>query len=217
MQNGPRYQNSYHSDSSIFENGGVILLGLDKKTVENNDIPKSISQVIEISGVSPESVIFYAEGYGGQVVLTERAVIIGRKSLLHAFMASTLKGNKSIPYKSITAVQFKEPNIMPGSGYIRFTHSGEVGDKRVWEPNRDSFLKGAVSDENTVLLSKKHIENFRRVRDIVEEKINAPLMTPQQVSASNIADEIAKLANLKKDGLISDEEYAQLKSKLINK
>lgn len=192
------------------------MLGLGKKKVENNDIPKSIAKVIEISGVSPESVIFHAEGENGQVVLTERAVIIGRKGFLQAYMSGTLKGNKSIPYKSITAVQFKEPGSIT-LGYIRFTHSGEIGLRRIWDSNLHAVFKYSETDENTVTISKKQKENFRMVRDIVEEKIHAPLMTPQQVSAPNIADEIAKLASLKKDGLISDEEYAQLKSKLINK
>lgn len=188
------------------------MLGLDKKTVENNDIPKSIAKVIEISGISPESVIFHAEGDNGQVVLTERAVIIGREGFLQAYMSGTFKGNKSIPYKSITGVQFKEPGIIT-LGYIRFTHPGEIGFRR----GVNAAFKYAITDENTVTITKKQKENFRKVRDMVEEKIHAPLMTPQQVSAPNIADEIAKLASLKKDGLISDEEYAQLKNKLINK
>ena len=53
---------------------------------------------------------------------------------------------------------------------------------------------GAVSDENTVAINGK-----------------------AQLEDPSVADELTKLAALKRDGLISDDEYAQMKSKLINR
>jgi Short C-terminal domain len=47
--------------------------------------------------------------------------------------------------------------------------------------------------------------------------INAqPLQSQQQPSVS-IADELMKLANLKEKGIISDEEFQQMKQDLIKK
>lgn len=197
--------------SKAIESSGVSsekLLGLGRKKAEDKSFPKSISKVIEGSGLSPESIIFYAEGHNGQVVLTERAVIIGREGFWKKFKSSSYtKGNKSIPYKSITGVQFKEPGIT--SGYIQFTVPGGFESK--------GGVFSAMDDENTVAINgKDQLEAFKKIRDIVEEKMNAPSGVPQ-ASTSSIADELTKLAALKKDGLISEEEFIQMKSKLINK
>lgn len=186
------------------------MLIFGKKKTENKDLPKTISKVMESSGISPEDVIFFAEGHNGQVILTEHAVIIGREGFWKKLKSSSFtKGNKSLPYKNITGVQFKDPGMT--AGYIQFTVPGGFESK--------GGVFNAMNDENTVAINgKKQLEDFRKIRDIVEERIHAPFASPPQAaSAPSVADELVKLATLKKDGLISDEEYAQLKSKLINK
>lgn len=186
------------------------MLGLGKKKGENADFPKSISKVIESSGISPQDIIFSAEGHNGQIILTDRVVVIGREGFWKKFKSGSFtKGNKSIPYKSITGVQFKEPGFT--SGYIQFTVPGGIESK--------GGVFDAMNDENTVAINgKKQLEDFRKIRELVEEKIYAPSSTPTQSSSTlSVADELGKLATLKKDGLISDEEYLQLKSKLIAK
>ena len=185
------------------------MLGLGKKKTEGNNLPKSIIKVIESSGISAEDVICYAEGHNGQVILTDRAVIIGREGFWKKVKSSAFtKGNKSIPYKSITGVQFKEPGMT--TGYIQFTIPGAIENK--------GGVFGAVSDENTVAIyGKAQFEDFRKIRDMVEDKIHSPSAAPSQTSAPSVADELTKLAALKRDGLISDDEYAQMKSKLINR
>lgn len=186
------------------------MLGFGKKNTENKDFPKSIQKVIESSGISPEQVVLHAEGHNGQLVLTERAVIIGREGFWKKVKSSSFtKGDKSIPYKNIMGVQFKEPGLT--AGYIQFTVPGGIEGK--------GGVFNAVSDENTVTIAgKKQLEDFRMIRDFVEEKIHAPLVaTPPQASAPSVADELGKLAALKKEGLISEDEYAQLKNKLITK
>jgi hypothetical protein len=157
----------------------------------------------------PEDVIFCAEGHNGQVILTDRAVIIGREGFWKKFKSGSFtKGNKSIPFKNITGVQFKEPGLT--AGYIQFTVPGGIESK--------GGVFNAMSDENTVAIAgKEQSEDFRKIRDFIEEKIHAPVGTPPQASAPSVADELGKLAALKKEGLISDDEYAQLKTKLINK
>jgi len=95
------------------------------------------------------------------------------------------------------------------AGYIQFTIPGAIENK--------GGVFGAVSDENTVAINgKDQLEAFKKIRDIVEEKINEPAIA-SQIPTSSIVDELTKLAALRKDGLISDEEYSQMKSKLINK
>lgn len=65
---------------------------------------------------------------------------------------------------------------------------------------------------------------FRKIRGMVEDKIHTEdkINTPTAVTAlatsnSSIVDKLHKLADLKKEGLITNEEYDQLKSQLISK
>lgn len=177
-----------------------------------NELPKSIVKVMTSCGLSTEDIIFSAKGRNGEVILTDKVVVIGREGIWQKMMSgSYTKGNKIIHYKSITGVQFKEPGMM--EGYIQFTIPGGIESK--------GGVFSASHDENTVTISpfsKSQLNDFRKIRDIVEEKIHATnIAAPQFVSTLSIADELNKLAALKKDGSITDEEYAQLKGQLISK
>jgi hypothetical protein len=194
-----------------------MIFGKKDKSQELNEkkeFPKSVSKVMESCSISPDDVIFAAEGHNGQVILTERGVTIGREGFWKKLKSSSFtKGNKAIPYKTITGVQFKEPGMT--SGYIQFTVPGGRESK--------GGVFDAMNDENTIAINgKSQLENFRKIRDIVEEKVHAPYVIAAPASQSgpspsSIADELAKLATLKKEGMITDDEYAQLKSNLISK
>ena len=58
---------------------------------------------------------------------------------------------------------------------------------------------------------------FAIILDMVDKKVAqqkiAPVMQP--VSSTSVADELAKLANLKADGILTDEEFQAQKKKLL--
>lgn len=145
---------------------------------------------------------------GGTVELLENVLVIRRKGVA-SFLTQGLKGEKRIPYTSITSVQFKEAGFT--TGYIQFGISGGIESRRgVWD---------ATTDENTVLFTKEAAEQFRKLRDIVEDRIAA---ARQGHSASNappmsasIAEELTRLADLRDRGVLSDEEFAAQKSRLL--
>jgi Short C-terminal domain len=60
----------------------------------------------------------------------------------------------------------------------------------------------------TCLMDKDREVSYRHHQD---------LSTQQQQSSISIADELMKLANLKEKGIISEEEFAQMKQDLIKK
>ena len=167
---------------------------------------KNISKILQRRSISSNAVVIAAEGANGQIILTDKGVIIAREGVGNRIVAGYTKGEKFLPYRSIAGVQFKEPGLT--WGYIQFTVPGGI------ENRGGAFDAG--SDENTVTFHTDKLESFRKIRDIVEERQGlgtapaAPL--PPR---SSMADELTKLAALKRDGAITEEEYVLLKKDLL--
>ncbi|QCI92906.1 DUF4429 domain-containing protein [Novosphingobium sp. EMRT-2] len=146
------------------------------------------------------------EGYGAVIEVTDDGIIIRRRGLV-AFSLHGLKGEKRIPFSSISAVQFK-PASMLTSGYIQFSIIGGNESR--------GGLVAATKDENSVIFKGKHqTAQFAKLREIVEEaarKARTPSVTQ---SNSSIADQLSKLADLLDRGLLTQEEFAKQKSALI--
>lgn len=147
---------------------------------------------------------------GGTVELLDNLLVIRRRGVA-SFLTQGLKGEKRIPYSSITSVQFKEAGFT--TGYIQFGLAGGIESRRgVWD---------ATTDENTVLFTKEAAEDFRRLRDIVEERAatarGGPSRSYASDATSNISEELTRLADLRDRGVLTDEEFAEQKSRLLGK
>jgi TM2 domain-containing membrane protein YozV len=101
-------------------------------------------------------------GLGGQICLTNKRVIIKRQGLL-AKGAHGYKGDKEIPIKNITAVQFKSSGSVT-NGYIQFSILG--GN----ESRGGAF--DAAGDENTVMFTSKQEFAFREVKRYIDAFID---------------------------------------------
>ena len=129
------------------------------------------------------------------VLVEEDAIIISYRALYHGF-----KGDKRIPYSSITAVQYKEPGGWL-AGYIQFSIQGAVE----WH--------GPVNqDENSLQFDKKDADAFRTLRDFVQNRVGRNGSSGVPIS---IADELTKLAALRGAGVLTDDEFAVQKAKLL--
>ena len=134
------------------------------------------------------------KGQTKSVVVGGEALTIQPRALFHGFI-----GEKRIPYSSITAVQFKEAGSWL-AGFIQFSIKGGIE----WH--------GPVNqDENALQFDKALNENFRSLRDFVQERMARPTGS-QGVS---IADELAKLAALKEQGVLTEQEFLDQKAKLL--
>jgi len=186
--------------------GATTPFSLQKTTLSMSE------KTLGARGLSAKDVLFFANGSNGQIYLTAQGVLIAREGSTFRKLASgnLTKGDKQILYKNITAVQFKDPGMT--RGYIQFTLIGGLESR--------GGVFDAISDENTVLFDKADLDTFREVRRIVEEKIQGPPVAPSSVvqvaSMPSTAEEIAKLSKLLQDGLITQEEFIQLKRKIID-
>ena len=143
-------------------------------------------------------------GVNGQIVVDDSWVTIKRKGAM-AMLSQGLKGDKRIPISSILSVQFKNANAMV-NGYIQFATAGGEGGRGIGQ---------ATSDENTVMFKKNQSADFEKLRDHIEEMITKRMNGGGSSGTVDIADELAKLAKLKEQGILSDEEFAKMKAKLL--
>lgn len=155
------------------------------------------------AGTSDDERIYV--GYAGSVEVTANAIVISRHGTA-AFLTHGLKGEKRIPFSSITAVQFR-PAGKTLSGYIQFTILGAIESPTgIWD---------ATLDENTVMFTSEHQERFDELRQLVESRIAAMPEVSAAVAGGSVADELAKLADLRDRGVLSDSEFATEKGRLL--
>jgi hypothetical protein len=145
------------------------------------------------------------KGQNGTLLLTDIAVTIKRGAKGFLLGGGMLRGDKTIPYSSIAAVQLKKAGMT--AGYLQLTLVGGPEAKR--------GLIEAASDENTVNFQSWGDSNkkFEEAKQLIERRmLESKAGGSQQGSA---ADELAKFSELKDKGVISEEEFQKKKAQLL--
>jgi hypothetical protein len=127
------------------------------------------------------------------------------------------KGFKEIQIKSLTGIQFKPPAFL-SHGYIQFVFPGSSEVKT-------RSTSDLAKDENTVIFNKHEYKNFLKAKELIEEYMNEPenntfasndhSSTTTPVNNYSVADEITKLAALKDQGILTEEEFTAKKKQLL--
>jgi hypothetical protein len=144
-------------------------------------------------------------GVNGQIVVDDNWVTIKRKGAM-AMLTQGIKGDKKIPITNIISVQFKNANSLV-NGYIQFaTASGEG----------THGINQATADENTVMFKKNQMSDFENLRDHIEGLIANRMNSGGKSGSVDVADELAKLAKLKEQGILSEAEFSKMKAKLLS-
>jgi hypothetical protein len=105
---------------------------------------------------------YQIEGVNGQIRLTKNRIIISREGN-RAFWTQGLKGNKEIPIKYITAVQFKAVGNFT-NGYLQLSIQGSLESK--------GGILDATTDENTVMFSELQQPDFEEVKRYIDSVID---------------------------------------------
>ena len=142
-------------------------------------------------------------GYNGTLVLDKRGVTIKRGAKGFMLGGGMLRGDKTIPYRSITAVQLKMAGLT--AGYIQLSLQGGREAK--------GGLFQSTKDENSVHFYQGKNKQFQEAKAIIEERIEASL---GGAPATSNLDELKKLAELKEAGVITEDEFEKKKKELLN-
>lgn len=124
-----------------------------------------------------------AKGHSGTVTFDGQFVTITREGLLAR--AAHGKGEKKIPIRSISAVQWKEPGALV-NGFIQFTI---IGGTEVTARHGNRTIS-AGNDENSVVITKPQAAAMRAMKDEIEAALAGPVMaiTPVGPPAGWYAD-----------------------------
>lgn len=149
------------------------------------------------------NIVYTMKGVMGVLEVYEDKVTITPKGVT-GFLTKGLKGTKTIPLFSISAIQFKKSGIT--NGYLQFTVPGGNESK--------AGLRAAAYDENSFIFRGKN-EKALEIKEYIEERIQQ-LRNPQVTSSGpSLSDELQKLADLKAQGILSEEEFQTAKRRLI--
>lgn len=148
-----------------------------------------------------------AKGYGGSVTFDGQFVEIKRSGLGRLVVG---KGTKRIHVRHISSIQVKPAGPMT-NGFIQFSMSG--GDERRSQFGRQTF--DAAGDENSMIFTRKQQPAFEQLRRAIEDAMSVPPPIQQVAPPSGLADQLAKLSQLRSTGALSDAEFEAAKAQLL--
>ena len=162
----------------------------------DEDVPETERVVYELDG-----------GVGDVLLVYEDRVVIKHKGVLN-LMAMGIKGDKTLYYSDITAIQYKRPGVL--AGHIQFSILGGV------EHTGGVFSAG--SDENTITINSGTEVLAEKVVNYINQKLKeckAAKNGGTVIQQASAADEIKKYKELLDMGIISQEEFDAKKKQLL--
>lgn len=146
----------------------------------------------------------FKSSVGDGLKVYEDRIVISHSGVLN-FFAMGIKGDKTIYYNDLTAVQFKKAGWT--AGHIQFSLLG--GKESV------GGVFAASSDENTITFNSNENDAAEKMVAYIQEKIKEARQPKVATAATSSADEIMKLKNLLDMGIITQEEFDAKKKQLL--
>lgn len=192
--------------------------------IKSNGDDASPSEVEKIKQMldSDESVLLSATQSrirpGGAAILTPNTIFATTKRIIirNPTLLGLRESTESFYYTDITGVRLEKGMLsstialtMPGLASIgRRRQGGGLGIISWGREEQDGLIEGIPKGKADALVNiiRDGIQKARTSKDKVVVQSNI-----------SIADEIAKIADLRQKGLITDEEFTKMKQDLINK
>ncbi|OUM99340.1 MAG: hypothetical protein BAA04_09765 [Firmicutes bacterium ZCTH02-B6] len=152
-----------------------------------------------------------AKGVTGILEVYSDRVVIKRKGMINLILHG-MKGDKEILLESITSIQFKKPGTFT-NGYLQF---GILGGNE-----GTGGLFQATQDENTVVFAAAQQADFEKAKQLIDDlraQLRRPAVSSSPASGApvSVADEIEKLARLRDQGILTEEEFQAKKRALLS-
>ena len=153
----------------------------------------------------PAGTVYFMKGVQDELVVYPDKLTISPKGVL-AFFNKGISGTKTIYYKNITGVEFREAGDV-FSGFMTFTIPGAV--------EKNSGIFKATKDENTFMFAgvdKNVLANT--IKEYVEKNLGLPTIQSNSGNG-DISVELEKFSRLKEQGVITEDEFVAAKKKLL--
>jgi hypothetical protein len=158
------------------------------------------------------------------IYATDRRIIIR-----DPYMLGIKENVVDIPYDIITSIKLEKGLL---SSTIRFKAPGLMSSTRLGM--MDSIVDGEDNDQGGVIeaipknkaddlieIIRSGMQSSKKLQPSQKQRSFEPLESQEQVISSNqslsVADELRKLAKLKEEGILTEEEFKQMKEDLIKK
>jgi hypothetical protein len=204
--------------------GSFDTLNLDEPSTESS---QSNTQVANNRTLSDYELDGWIIGQSGMIRLNDGLVEIKRTSLAKDLFFGNLRGDKTIPLRTIQAVQFKAATATVG-GMIEIVVAGDrSNDGRQRIVSRDPILTlfsrrfVRMGDENIITFNRTQEPPFRNFHKTILMELSylggdAGRPVPN-VSSPSRAEEIRELKELLDDGIITQEEFNEAKQAILKK
>jgi len=153
-----------------------------------------------------ELILKKAKGVGGDLELLKNKIRIKRKGGM-AFLLHGIKGDKEIFLNQISSIQLKKAGFAL-NGYIQFAFLGGREAK--------GGVFQATSDENTIMFRKDNQQDFIEIKNAIEEQIFQFQNQNKNDKTSVGINDLEKLAKLRNEGIITEEEFQAKKRQILN-
>jgi hypothetical protein len=184
------------------------LFGRDKSKDNDNE---------EEDNEEEKPIVFYYAKYIG-VLGTNKSLPVDEDSYVYIFEdridIELLKSKTrvTIPYRSMTDLQ----NVDAGNkvDLDRVIGLGLVG--LLWKRHHVVTIIKYTDDEIPQVIALDFLAGLQYAQPLIDKKFREvhPKLPPKE-SVISVADELSKLAKLKEQGIITEEEFSQIKNNLI--
>lgn len=180
----------------------IVLVGSGTREIFN------YSDIIEVSYEENGSQLFTKSAgrtVGGAIV---GGVLMGGAGAVVGGLSGASKQNKEIKNMDIKILlrsTSRTTCVLHFKDNDRVLKTKDESDRKLYE----TYVKNANQAKDILSII---IDDAKQASAPIEQLVAQPVVAP---SSSSVADELAKLAKLKADGILSDEEFQAQKSKLL--
>ena len=202
-------------DDVFFERTEIIFdAGATKKFGFSSSLQKNI-KLNSPNGKAPWLVI--TSGSDGALAAFDSELIILKIGALTGFMAGATGGGRvtHFPYRQITTIEYNSGFLHGVLEVLTASYSGDI-NKDFWNFNKSNRGQNDPRQQNNTLPLSKITFNqitgqLSKIRDLIEKTHTG---NPTE-NFGGLGDEIEKLSELHKKGILTDDEFKEAKKRII--
>jgi hypothetical protein len=183
-------------------------------TAWHQGLHKKAVAAVEQTLAPDEQVRLVINGAGSQAIIaTDRRALVYKKG----FMAGATFGSEltSWAYRNLVGVQIHTGMM---SGAVVLQGPGQTGGRTSYWKDDDSAphkAPNAIPLTRPFDSAREQVAELGRIIDEAHRRDETPRPASQAPAPDSVADELRKLADLRAEGILTEQEFADLKAKLL--